>query len=307
MMQLDLQKAYDTVDWFALQHILREIGLPNQFIQWVMLGVTSVSYKFNIHGRYTSFMKARRGLRQGDPISPLLFVIVMEYLHRILQQLTKVPDFNLHSKCENLNIINLSFADDLLIFTRGDIVSVDLVMAKLRAFSNSTGLVVNPSKCKVYYGGVDDTTKRNIREATSFADDSLPFRYLGVPLTSKKLSIHHYMPLVDRIVDRIHSWSAKLLSHAGRLQLIRSVTFAVANYWMQCLPLPKKVIQKINAICRSFLWSGGVTITKKSPVAWERVCASTAHGGLNLISLDEWNQANLAKLLWNINNKADSL
>jgi hypothetical protein len=85
------------------------------------------------------------------------------------------------------------------------------------------------------------------------------------------------------------------------------VTFAVANYWMQCLPLPKKVIQKINAICRSFLWSGGVTITKKSPVAWDRVCASTAHGGLNLISLDEWNQANLAKLLWNINNKADSL
>ncbi|KAK2388094.1 hypothetical protein QL285_061811 [Trifolium repens] len=307
MMQLDLQKAYDTVDWFALQHILREIGLPNQFIQWVMLGVTSVSYKFNIHGRYTSFMKARRGLRQGDPISPLLFVIVMEYLHRILQQLTKVPDFNLHSKCENLNIINLSFADDLLIFTRGDIVSVDLVMAKLRAFSNSTGLVVNPSKCKVYYGGVDDTTKRNIREATSFADGSLPFRYLGVPLTSKKLSIHHYMPLVDRIVDRIHSWSAKLLSHAGRLQLICSVTFVVANYWMQCLPLPKKVIQKINAICRSFLWSGGVTITKKSPVAWDRVCASTAHGGLNLISLDEWNQANLAKLLWNINSKADSL
>ncbi|WJX68825.1 hypothetical protein P8452_53158 [Trifolium repens] len=293
MMQLDLQKAYDTVDWLALQHILREIGLPNQFIKWIMLGITSVSYKFNIHGRYTSFMRAKRGLRQGDPISPLLFVIVMEYLHRILQQLTKIPDINFHSKCENLYIINLRF--------------VELVMAKLHAFSTSTGLVVNPSKCKVYYGGVDDTTKRNIREATSFDDGSLPFRYLGVPLTSKKLSIHHYMPLIDRIVDRIHSWSAKLLSHAGRLQLIRRVTFDVANYWMQCLPLPKKVILKINAICRSFLWSGGVTITKKSPIAWDHLCTPTAHGGLNLISLEEWNQANLAKLLWNINSKADSL
>jgi hypothetical protein len=76
---------------------------------------------------------------------------------------------------------------------------------------------------------------------------------------------------------------------------------------MQCLPLPKKVIHKINAICRSFLWSGGTTITKKAPVAWDHVCSSKAHGGLNLISLEEWNQANLAKLLWNINNKADSL
>jgi hypothetical protein len=84
MMQFDLQKAYDNVDWHALQHIFIEIGLPSQFIQWIMLGVTSVSYKFSIHGRHTSFLKAKRGLRQGDPISPLLFVIVVEYLHRIL-------------------------------------------------------------------------------------------------------------------------------------------------------------------------------------------------------------------------------
>jgi hypothetical protein len=73
------------------------------------------------------------------------------------------------------------------------------------------------------------------------------------------------------------------------------------------LPLPKKVIHKINAICRSFLWSGGAVITRKSPVSWEHVCAPKAQGGLNLISLDEWNRANLTKLLWNINNKADSL
>jgi hypothetical protein len=105
------------------------------------------------------------------------------------------------------------------------------------------------------------------------------------------------MPLVDRIVDRIRNWSVKLLSHAGRLQLIRSVTFAVANYWMQCLPLPNKVIHKINAICRSFLWTGGDVVTKKSHVAWEHVCAPKALGGLNLLSPEEWNQANLAKLM----------
>jgi hypothetical protein len=147
MLQLDLQKAYDTVDWHALQHILREIGLPNLFIRWIMLGVTSVSYKFNIHGRYTGFMRARCGIRQGDSISPLLFVVVMEYMHRTLQRLKRVPDFNF----ENPNIINLSFADDLLIFTRGDTKSVELVMAKIQDFSRSIGLHVNPSKCKIFY------------------------------------------------------------------------------------------------------------------------------------------------------------
>jgi hypothetical protein len=76
---------------------------------------------------------------------------------------------------------------------------------------------------------------------------------------------------------------------------------------MQCLPLPKTVLHKINAICRSFLWSGGTVITRKAPVAWDSVCSPKASGGLNLISLEEWNKANLAKLLWNISSKADSL
>jgi hypothetical protein len=93
---------------------------------------------------------------------------------------------------------------------------------------------------------VEEHIKDSIGKVTSIAEGSLPFRYLGKPLTSKKLSIHHYMPLVDRIVERIRNWSSKLLSHAGRLQLIASVTFAVANYWMQCIPLPKKVIRKIT-------------------------------------------------------------
>ncbi|CAJ2669420.1 unnamed protein product [Trifolium pratense] len=180
-------------------------------------------------------------------------------------------------------------------------------MDKLQDFSRSTGLYVNPSKCKVFYGAVEEHIKESIKKVTSFVEGSLPFKYLGVPLTSKKLFIHHYMPLVDRIVEHIRTWSAKLLSHAGRLQLISGVTFAVANYWMQCLPLPKKVIHKIDAICRSFLWTGGAVVTSKSPVAWKHVCAPKAQGGLNLLSLEEWNRANLTKLLWNIHNKADSL
>ncbi|PNX85801.1 hypothetical protein L195_g041875, partial [Trifolium pratense] len=113
-------------------------------------------------------------------------------------------------------------------------------MAKIKDFSQSTGLHVNHSKCKIFYGGVEDRIKDSIRKVTSFAEGYLPFRYHGIPLTSKKLSIHHYMSLVDRIGERIRILSAKLLSHADRLHLIASVAFVVANYRMQCLPLPKK-------------------------------------------------------------------
>ena len=85
----------------------------------------------------------------------MIFVIVMEYLHRKVLELGSVPNFNFDSKCEKMSIIDLSFADDLLLFTRGDEISVQLIMDKFQEFSRETGLVVNPAKCKLFYGGMD--------------------------------------------------------------------------------------------------------------------------------------------------------
>jgi hypothetical protein len=72
------------VDWSALKDILQEVSIHNTFISWIMTTVTTVSYRFNINGKYTDRMEAQRGIRQGDPLSPLLFVITMEYLNRLL-------------------------------------------------------------------------------------------------------------------------------------------------------------------------------------------------------------------------------
>ncbi|GAU21086.1 hypothetical protein TSUD_10030 [Trifolium subterraneum] len=144
MMQLDIQKAYDTIDWKAMECVFNEVGFPNQFTYWIMLVVTSVSYRFNINGNYTTSMEANRGLRQGDPISPLLFVIMMEYLNRCFQRMQKNQNFNFHAKCEKIGLTNLCFADDLLLFARGDEGSVTLMMEAFDKFSKSTGLKCLP-------------------------------------------------------------------------------------------------------------------------------------------------------------------
>lgn len=125
MLQMDILKAYDTVDWQALKTILQEIGVPGKFVGWLLEMVTIVTYKFNTNGVCTKYMSSRRGFRQGDPISHLLFVILMEYLHRKLQELDQNPNFNYHGKCEKIKLIDVSFADDLLVFTIGDILSVN--------------------------------------------------------------------------------------------------------------------------------------------------------------------------------------
>lgn len=115
------------------------------------------------------------------------------------------------------------------------------------------------------------------------------------------------MMLIDKIVDRAKHWSTRLLSYAGRLQLLKSISFAITNYWLQCIPLPKFVIKKINSICRTFLWTGSAETSKKSLVAWSNVCKPIKNGGLNVIDLEIWNTVTMLKLLWNLCRKADSL
>ncbi|XP_058725944.1 uncharacterized protein LOC131597251 [Vicia villosa] len=143
------------------------------------------------------------------------------------------------------------------------------MMHTVRIFSNTTGLVVNPQKCKLFYGGLQDNAITAIRNTTCFELGQLPVKYLGVPLTSKKLSISHYLPLIEKILDRVRHWSTRLLSYAGRSQLIQSVSNAIALYWLQCFPIPKFVLHKIESICPSFLWRGKDVHSKKSPIAWK--------------------------------------
>lgn len=299
MMQLDLQKAYDMVDWTALETIMKELDLPGKFITWIMNIVTTVSYVFNINGEISNDMFARRGIRQGDPISPLLFVFIMEYFNRLMEQLQLNPNFNHHAKYEKLGITHLTFVVDVLLFCRGDTVSMEMMIKTITEFSNTTGLVINPTKCRIYFGGINSVDKASFQSVAPFCEGQLPFRYLGVPLTDKKLNIKYYLPLIDKVLARVNHWTSRLLTAAGRLQLVRCTISAVVQFWMQCLPLPKSVINKIDSICRRFVWSGG-TEGKKNPVAWTTVCRPRKLGGLDVLNLHVWNQITLLKCLWNI-------
>lgn len=163
--------------------------------------------------------------------------------------------------------------------------------------SLSTGLKYNPAKCCIFFGGGDQTGRKNLKNLTGFAEGNLPFRYLGIPMSSKRLSAQAYDSLIDKIMGKINLWSSRLLS----------VTFALTNYWMQCLSIPKCVIHKINVACRVLLWTGKTGNNLKRPVAWSTFSMPKKNGGLNIIDLDIWNTVTLLKLLWNLSDKADSL
>ncbi|XP_058727545.1 uncharacterized protein LOC131599062 [Vicia villosa] len=162
-------------------------------------------------------------------------------------------------------------------------------------------------KCKVYCGGMHESVQQQVLQINGFSTGIIPFKYLGVPLSSRKLTIHHCGPLVHRILAKIQHWTARLLSYAGRYQLIRNVLFGITAYWMNVFPMPKGVIKHIEAICRNIMWKGNTDKTNKALVAWDFICNPKGAGGLSITSLKEWNIATMGKLFWNIQAKADKL
>lgn len=230
MVKVDIQKAYDSVEWPFIKQMLDELGFPYQFTKWIMICLTSVTYTINVNGELVEPFQARRGIRQGDPISPYLFVICMEYLNRCLMGLEQNRNFHYHPRCKKLHLTHVCFADDLLLFTRGDVSSIRQLMEVLDRFARVSGLIANQQKSNVYFGGVDSGTKQEILDATGMTEGQLPFKYLGVPLSTQKLSMLQCQPLINRILQKMNTWAAKLLSYAGRVQLIQTVIFGIQKY-----------------------------------------------------------------------------
>lgn len=140
-------------------------------------------------------------------------------------------------------------------FLTGNPISVELVLKAFKEFSLSSGLDVNPYKCKVYFGNICKVDQQVITNMSKFSSGLVPFKYLGIPISNKKMRVQECMILVDKILVKIRHWNSKLLNYAGRVQLIKSVLFPIVNNWMQCIPILKKVINAVEAICRSYLWS----------------------------------------------------
>lgn len=300
MIKVDIQKAYDSVEWPFLIQVMEGVGIPHRISNWIVQCLSTVSYTIMVNGELVEPFMAKRGLRQGDPISPYLFVLCMEYLNRCLGELRQNKRFHYHPKCKRFNITHVCFADDLLLFSRGDASSVQQMMTVLEKFGAASGLKANQLKSCIYFGGVKQAIKQEILQMTGMTEGELPFRYLGVPLASQKLNIAQYQPLIKKILSKMDCWSTRLLSYAGRVQLLKSVVAGIQLFWCQVFVIPQKVIKVLQAVCRTFLWTGRTTFSKRALIAWDKVILPKQAGGMGIGNLKMWNKAAICKLLWNV-------
>ncbi|GJY31427.1 hypothetical protein Tco_0414922 [Tanacetum coccineum] len=220
-----------------------------------MVFVTSTSFSICVNGDVHGFFKGKRGLRQGDPLSPYLFTLVMEVLMLILHR--HVPDsdyFRYHKQCEDIGLINVCFADDPFIFSRGDINSAKVIMDSLEEFKSVSGLVPSIPKSTSFFYNIGNHVKYAILNIMPFSEGKLSVIYLGVLLILKRLFIQDCKFLVKNVKNRIGDWKNKTLSYAGRLQLCKSVISSMHVYWALVLMIPTSFLLDIEQLICGFLW-----------------------------------------------------
>lgn len=153
---------------------------------------------------------------------------------------------------------------------------------------------------------VSVSVKQCLLDQLGFVEGKLPIKYLGLPLISSRLRESDCSPIIAKLQRKTQSWSAKMLTYAGRL-FIKSVLFHFQAYWASIVMLPKGIIKQIEAICRSYLWSGNSNSKKMPLVAWESICLPRHEGGLGILQTAVWNKAATGKMLWKIISNADCL
>ncbi|XP_074293158.1 uncharacterized protein LOC141620099 [Silene latifolia] len=307
LFKIDLQKAYDTVEWQFVEELMRMLKFPADFQSMVMQCITTASFSLSLNGEMFGYFKGHRGLRQGDPLSPLIFTLCMEYLTRTLKYAAAKYEFHFHPMCKNQRLNCLMFADDVLLFSKGDTKSMMLLLQSFSTFSKASGLKVSPAKSNAYFRGVPEHIKTDILRISGFTEGALPFRYLGMPIQTTRLKISDCACLIEKICGRIHSYGARKFSYAGRLVLVKSVLNTLHSYWASMFILPKGIIRSIEAICRNYLWDNGTEYRRAPLVAWQKVCLPKEEGGLGLKNQEVWNKAMVGRLVNWIAENRDSI
>ena len=254
-LKLDMAKAYDRVSWPFLIAVLRRFGFGERFIDMVWWLISNVWFSMLVNGVPYDFFKSSCGSRQGDPLSPALFIIGSEFLSWALNALvshSRVVGYKVLRYCPLVS--HLVFADDVIVFANGGADSLKRVMQILECYQSDSGQLVNVQKSGyLVHPRITVARKRVIERVTHFHKRELPVRYLVAPLFIGRAKEAYYSDLCQKVLDKVLSWKFHLLSFGRKLILIRHVLSSIPIHLLAVGVIPKGTFRLIERVCADFL------------------------------------------------------
>jgi hypothetical protein len=218
--------------------VLQRLGFGNRWRAWVTALISAASSAVFVNGSKGKFFRHGRGLRQGDPLSPLLFVLAIDPLQKMFDRATQI---GLLQPVQH-RVVKLwvsLYADDAALFLNPNRQEIQGAMQILAAFAQASGLVTNFAKCAIYPVACTSVQLEGLLDAIPCEVKNFPCQYLGLPLHTRALRKIDVQPLIDRIASKLPAWKAKFLDHSGRLTLVNSVLTSMPVHFMTVFVLKK--------------------------------------------------------------------
>lgn len=293
VVSLDAEKAFDRVEWTFLFSCLRQFGFGDGLISWIKLLYSFPNAAVCTNTQRSKFFPLCRGTRQGCPLSPLLFAVAIEPLAIALRKNNGFKGIIRGGVEHKVSL----YADDLLLFVRDPMSSIDHILSLLNYFGRLSGYKLNIHKTECF--PVNQLANKLQSSSLPFRFSGTGFRYLGVNITKsiKSLREQNLTALTSSVKSDLQRWGKLPLSLAGRVQTVKMNILPRYLYMFQSLPLflPRSFFSKIDGIISSFIWAGKHARIGKSLLLRNRRC-----GGLGLPNLLAYYwSANMHKvMLW---------
>ncbi|GKA76688.1 RNA-directed DNA polymerase, eukaryota, reverse transcriptase zinc-binding domain protein [Tanacetum coccineum] len=296
--KVDFEKAYDSVRWDFLDDILVKFGFGIKWRGWIQNCLNSSKGSILVNGSPTEEFQFYKGLKQGDPLSPFLFILVMESLHISFQRVVDVGMFTGIKLSSSLNISHLFYADDAIFLGQWNDSNIDTLVHVMECFYRVSGLRINLCKSKIMGIHVDADRIKSAASKLGCLVLNTPFLYLGTKVGENMSRVHAWKEVIVKIKSRLSNWKLKTLSIGGRFTLLKSVLGSTPIFHMSIYKVPSSVLHLLESIRSHFFHGHDPRSKKASWVNWNKVLTAKERGGLGVSSLYALNRGLMCKWVW---------
>jgi len=289
----DISKAYDRIEWDFIKLVMQEMGFHQTWISWNLQCISTVSYSFLLNSSAQGAVTPETWLRQGNPLSPYMFIICSEVLSglcRKAQQNDALSGLRVSKGSPRVN--HLLFADDTMFFCRSDPKSCKTLLRILKKYEEASSQMINISKSAITFSRkTPDHVKTEAQQILQIQLTGGLGKYLGLPEMFGRKKRDLFNQIIDKIRQRSLSWSSRFLSTAGKTTMLKSVLASMPTYTMFCFKLHVSLCKSIQSALTRFRWDSSTDKKKMCWIAWSKMAKTKKEGGLGFNDITNFNDA----------------